>query len=106
MYLKENKMVFIDYESFKPIEDQWNYLSKIEKLSNMELDELYLEIVKDKKLYSFNIAEGKKLFKTDKLSITLKNQIVLEKVLSLLLPPLIILHPNFFCQISLSEAKQ
>jgi len=78
-YIKENKMVFIDNESFNPIEDQWNYLSKIKKLSNIKLDDLYSEIVEDEKSYSFNIAENKNLFKTDKLSITLKSQIVLNK---------------------------
>ena len=77
--LKENKMVFVDHKSFNPIPDQWNYLSKVEKLSNVKLDELYSEIVEDEKSYSFNIAEDKKLFKTGKLSITLKNQIVLDK---------------------------
>lgn len=78
-YLKENKMVFVDHKSFNPIPDQWNYLSEVEKLSNVKLDELYSEIVEDEKSYSFNIAEDKKLFKTGKLSITLKNQIVLDK---------------------------
>ena len=77
--LKENKMVFVDHKSFNPIPDQWNYLSKVEKLSNVKLDELYSEIVEDEKSYNFNIAEDKKLFKTDKLSITLKSQIVLDK---------------------------
>ena len=77
--IKENKMVFLDHESFNPFPDQWNYLSKIEKLSNVKLDELYSEIVENEKSYSFNIAEDKKLFKTDKLSITLKNQIILDK---------------------------
>lgn len=77
--LKEDKTVFLDPKSFNPIPDQWNYLNKVEKLSNMKLDELYSKIIEDEKSDSFNIAEDKKSFKTGKLTITLKNQIVLDK---------------------------
>lgn len=77
--LKENKTVFVDPKSFNPIPDQWNYLSKVKKLSNVKLDELYSKIIEDEKSDSFNIAEDKKSFKTGKLAITLKNQIVLDK---------------------------
>ncbi len=77
--LKENNTVFLDPGSFNTISDQWNYLSKVKKLSSIELDELYLKIIEDEKSDSFSIAEDKKLFNTGKLTITLKNQIILDK---------------------------
>ena len=78
-YLKEGKTVILDPKNFDPIPDQWSYLNKMKKVSNIKLDELYLKIIEDEKLNNFNIAEDKKLFKTGKLAITLKNQIVLNK---------------------------
>jgi len=77
--LKENNTVFLDPKSFNPIPDQWNYLSKVKKLSSIELDELYSKIIEDEKSNSFNIAEDGKSFKTGKLAITLKNQVILTK---------------------------
>jgi len=77
--LKENNTVFLDPKSFNPIPDQWSYLNKIKKVSNIKLDELYSKIIEDEKSNSFNIAEDKKIFKTGKLDIILKNQIVLNK---------------------------
>jgi hypothetical protein len=77
--LKENNTVFLDTKSFNPIPDQWSYLNKIKKVSNIKLDEIYSKIIEDEKSNSFNIAEDKKIFKTGKLDIILKNQIVLNK---------------------------
>jgi len=77
--LKENNTVFLDPGSFNAISDQWNYLSKVKKLSSIDLDELYSKIIEDPETDSFNIAEDKKIFNTGKLAITLKNQIVLNK---------------------------
>ena len=77
--LKENNTVFLDPKSFNPIPDQWNYLSKVKKLSSIELDELYSKIIEDEKSNSSNIAEDGKSFKTGKLAITLKNQVILTK---------------------------
>ena len=78
-FLKENNTVFLDPVNFNIISDQWNYLSKIKMLSSIELDELYLKIIEDEKSNSFSIAEDKKLFRTGKLTIILKNQIILDK---------------------------
>jgi len=78
-FLKENNTVFLDPGTFNTMSDQWNYLSKVKKVSCIELDELYLKIIEDEKSDSFNIAEDKKIFNTGKLAITLKNQIVLDK---------------------------
>ena len=77
--LKEDRTVFLDTKNFNPISDQWSYLNKIKKVSNIKLDELYSKIIEDEKSNSFNIAEDKKIFKTGKLDIILKNQIVLNK---------------------------
>ena len=77
--LKENNTVFLDPKSFNLIPDQWSYLNKIKKVSNIKLDELYSKIIEDEKSNSFNIAEDKKIYKTGKLDIILKNQIVLDK---------------------------
>ena len=78
-FLKENNTVFLDPGSLNTISEQWNYLSKVRKLSSIELDELYLKIIENEKSHSFNIAEDGKIFKTGKLDIILKNQIVLDK---------------------------
>ena len=77
--LKESNTVFIDPGNFNTISEQWNYLSKVKKLSSIELDKLYSEIIEDEKSDNFYIAEDKKIFNTGKLAITLKNQIVLDK---------------------------
>ncbi len=77
--LKENNTVFIDPGSFNNITDQWNYLNKVKKLTSIELDELYSKIIEDAEIDSFKIAEDKKIFDTGKLTIKLKNQIVLDK---------------------------
>ena len=78
--VKENSTVFLDFKSFDPVLDQWSYISKIKKISSNRLDELYSKIIEDKTSDVFNISEGKEILKTGKLDITIKNQIVLNKL--------------------------
>jgi len=77
--LKEDNTVFLDCKNFDPISDQWDHLGKIKKISIAKLDKLSKEIIKDKIPDNFNISENKKVYKTGKLEVTIKNQIILSK---------------------------
>jgi superfamily II DNA or RNA helicase len=79
-FLEESNMVFLDPGSLNPVSDQWDYLNKIKKISRNKLNNLYEEIIGGGLSDNINnISENKENFKTGKLLLIVKNQIILNK---------------------------
>lgn len=78
-FLEENKMVFLDPDSLNPVTDQWNFLNNIKRISKSKLDALYVQIANNQLSDNVNISDNKEFFKTGKLLVTLKNQILINK---------------------------
>ncbi|WP_445957702.1 TOTE conflict system archaeo-eukaryotic primase domain-containing protein [Yeosuana sp.] len=69
---EEGNSCFVDPESFEPINDQWDFLKKIQKVSTDYLDELYKGLKSDVKTNSPTPTNGK-------LTISLNNNIRISR---------------------------
>lgn len=76
--LQQGNTVFLNPDTFKIIEDQWQFLASIKKLTVSTLDDLYDRLIKkDKSLETNKNQEIKSSGKT--LEIAISNQIILKK---------------------------
>ena len=74
--VKYGNSCFINPENFKPYNDQWDFLHKVEKINIPKLNELYQSFFKTEPVGLFsNIKNGKQV----SLEIIIKNQIFLKR---------------------------
>lgn len=75
--IEQGNSCFISSETFKPFENQWEFLESIEKISTQKLKELYEELfnVKPNELFISNNVESKPY----ELEIVIQNQIYLRR---------------------------
>lgn len=83
--IKSGNTVFVDSETFEDIDNQWQLLASIKKLSTVELNDLFDRLVK--KTESTEIIKSNKSKSDSTLEITINNQMILKK--EQLSPPLI-----------------
>lgn len=75
--IQSGNTVFVDAETFEAIDNQWQLLASIKKLSTVELDDLFDRLVKKTK--SISIVKSDKSKSDGILEITINNQIILKK---------------------------
>jgi len=71
---------FINFESFEPIADQWDFLKKIKRVSTNHLDDLYDALKPSVQGLKSGIESSTSLVKNGKLGISLNNNVRLSRI--------------------------
>ena len=80
VFLQAGNTGFLDLDAYSMVENQWNYLASIQKISISQLDSLYASIVK--RTNKTEVSKNQKLkLSNNPLEVTISNQIILKKKL-------------------------
>lgn len=71
---------FVNFESFEPIADQWDFLKKIKRVSTNHLDDLYDALKPSVQGLKSGIESNTSLVKNGKLGISLNNNVRLSRI--------------------------